>query len=90
MPGGCSFRLLASDTTIPSSQAPPVPTPPKPPTIYTTREPKLQLLLRYDGESGKCRDFLAQCEIFFRAQPSQFSTEDSRFSFILSLLNLMG
>ena len=81
-----SFRLLASQATLTSSQAPSPPTPAPSPVPLITREPKLQLPLRYEGEAGKCRDFIAQCEIFFRAQPSRFSTEDSRVSFILSLL----
>lgn len=81
-----SFRSLASQATFPSSQAPSVPTHTLTPMPMSAREPKLQHPLRYQGEPGKCRDFLAQCEIFFRAQPSRFAVEDSRVSFILSLL----
>ena len=78
-----SVRALANQAK--SSQAQSLPTPASPAPV-STREPKLQLPLRYGGEAGRCRDFLAQCEIFFRAQPSRFSTEDSRVAFILSLL----
>ena len=81
-----SFRMLASQATLTSSQALSPPTPAPSPVPLITREPKLMLPLRYEGEAGKCRNVIAQCEIFFRAQPSRFSTEDSRVSFILSLL----
>lgn len=50
------------------------------------REAKVQLPPRFNGESGKCRGFLAQCQIVYRAQPSRFQSEDSRVALILSLL----
>lgn len=56
------------------------------PDPLPVKEPKLQLPLRYAGESGKCRGFLSQCLIFFKAQPSRFASHDSRVAFILSLL----
>lgn len=56
------------------------------PVPESKREPKVQLPNRYDGQPDKCRNFLAQCEICFRAQPSRYGTEDSRICFILSLL----
>lgn len=91
-----NLEVLAKDvaTLVAQAQAPHTP-PPAVPTIpqpipnvppAATREPKLQLPNRYEGQPGKCKNFLAQCEIFFRAQPSRFQNEDSRICFILSLL----
>ena len=56
-------------------------------TIFRDYEPKLQMPNRYEGVPGKCRNFLAQCELFFRSQPSRFLVDESRISFILSLLS---
>ena len=50
------------------------------------REPKVQLPARFNGTSGRCRGFLAQCQIVFRAQPSRYQSDDSRVALILSLL----
>lgn len=50
------------------------------------REPKLQMPNCYDGKPGKCRNFLAQVDIFFKTQPSRFVLEEARIGFILSLL----
>lgn len=57
-----------------------------PPIAETTREPKLQLPNRYEGQPGKCQNFLAQCDIFFQAQPSRYGTEEAKICFIMSLL----
>ncbi|KAJ8333531.1 hypothetical protein SKAU_G00415390 [Synaphobranchus kaupii] len=78
-----SFRTLTLATTPPPvAQAPPI-NPPLPPDA---KEPKLQLPLRYGGEPGKCRGFLTQCIIFFKAQAPRFYTQEARVAFILSLL----
>ena len=80
---------LAQALPSPSHNASPQmaqPLPNNPPVVDVTREPKLQLPNRYEGQPGKCQNFLAQCEIFFQAQPSHYSNEKARICFIMSLL----
>lgn len=75
----------ANPQNPPIPQPDTLPTPPNP-SPQPNREPKLQLPNRYDGEVGKCRGFLVQCMVAFRAQPTRYMTEDARVAFILSLL----
>lgn len=76
----------AQSSSMPNAGASPahIPVPPTAPPTHS--EPRLQLPLRYSGESGKCQSFLTQCQIFFDAQPSQYQYEKSRVALILSLL----
>lgn len=80
-----SIREITVAVSNPGAPAP-LPSPPPQTTTASVREPKLQLPLRYGGEFGLCRGFLSQCLIFFKSQPSRFTTEESRVAFILSLL----
>ena len=64
-------RVLESVATLSAqvAQAPPTPplphfVPNDPPAAVANREPKLQLPCHYEGQPGKCLNFLAQCEIF--------------------------
>ena len=93
--GGCpgihdgALISLAQALPSPSHNASPQiaqPLPNNPPVVAVTREPKLQLPNRYEGQPGKCQNFLVQCEIFFQAQPSRYSNEKARICFIMSLL----
>ena len=50
-------------------------------------EPKIAAPQRYDGRSGGCKPFLAQCSQIFRLQPYSFATEAVRVAYIITLLS---
>ena len=43
--------------------------------------------MTYEGDLAKCRGFLAQCDLFFDNQPSRFPNNESKVSFVISLLS---
>lgn len=51
-------------------------------------EPRLAMPDRFDGRNpSQCRDFLAQCLVYFEGKPSSFQTDQSKISFTISLLH---
>lgn len=83
-----NFNQLMANYLPPAPQASSAVSPNIPSNVSPSviREPKLQLPLRYSGELGRCRGFLSQCLIFFKSQPTRYSSEEARVAFILSLL----
>lgn len=79
-----SFQFTQASQRVPA----PMPQLPNavPLPVSGQKEAKVQLPVRYQGQPDKCRNFLAQCEVCFRAQPSRYATEESRICLILSLL----
>ena len=73
---------------------PPAPSPQitnTPPVTTSTmtshhREPKMNNPAHFDGKRSELSDFLTQLRMIFRAQPSKFSTEDSKVMFAASFL----
>jgi len=80
-----SVQLLtppAGAAAIPSAESDP-----SPPVVgNSSNNPRLSLPEKYDGCPSKCKGFLLQCSIFINQQPQFYQTDDSRISFICSLL----
>ncbi|KAI2653818.1 Transposon Tf2-6 polyprotein [Labeo rohita] len=53
---------------------------------HTTTSPRLAFPEKFDGSAGKCKGFLMQCSLFVSQQPQLYPTDDSRISFVCSLL----
>ena len=49
-------------------------------------QPKLSLPEKFDGSPSACKGFLLQCSLYFDQQTQSYSTDESRVSFICSLL----
>lgn len=81
------FQQLKTD----SAHAPTVPNPPHavPPADHSAcfTEPRLPPPAAYSGEPQLCHFFLAKCSLFFALQPSSFPTEESKVTFVITLLS---
>ena len=51
-----------------------------------SREPCLPPPERFDGESGTCRAFLAQCSLI-ELQPSSFPSDRSKIAYLITLMS---
>ncbi|KAL0183738.1 hypothetical protein M9458_019434, partial [Cirrhinus mrigala] len=74
---------------LPTAEA--VPSPVTPPTQSTSSaapiaSPRLAYPDKFDGTSAKCKGFLLQCSLFVTQQPALYPTEESRITFVCSLL----
>lgn len=59
---------------------------PDPSLNLSNSNPRLSLPDKFDGTVTKCRGFLLQCSLFMNQQPHLYSTDDSKVSFLCSLL----
>ncbi len=70
--------------------SPPTPTPPPAAQSQSASQPmtrpRLTFPEKYDGTPNKCKGFLLQCTIFMDQQPLLYPTDNSRVSFVCSLL----
>ncbi len=70
--------------------SPPTPTPPPAAQSQSASQPmtspRLSFPEKYDGTPNKCKGFLLQCTIFMDQQPLLYPTDNSRVSFVCSLL----
>ncbi|KAL0188100.1 hypothetical protein M9458_015199, partial [Cirrhinus mrigala] len=64
------------------------PDPPQPSvtTSHATTSPRLAFPEKFNGSPEKCKGFLMQCSLFVSQQPQLYPTDDSRISFVCSLL----
>ncbi|KAL0175542.1 hypothetical protein M9458_027872, partial [Cirrhinus mrigala] len=51
-----------------------------------TASPRLAFPEKFDGTPSKCKGFLLQCTLFVNQQPNLYPTDESKISFICSLL----
>uniref|UniRef100_A0A3B3HH37 CCHC-type domain-containing protein n=1 Tax=Oryzias latipes TaxID=8090 RepID=A0A3B3HH37_ORYLA len=74
-------QVQQSSPPIPSSAVPvaPIQTPPAPAVQLARPE-------RFSGDSGDCRAFITQCELYFELNAAAFPTERSKVAFIISHL----
>ncbi len=80
-----ALRDLRQQT--PATQTPPSSSPPQAPTPSTsTISPRLAFPDKFDGSPTKCKGFLLQCSMFVNQQPMLYPTDDSRITFVCSLL----
>ena len=56
------------------------------PVFSSSKEPKVNDPDTYDGRSDKLNQFITQCDLVFRVQPSRFATETVKVHFIISYL----
>ena len=86
--GGRMESVAAQLSTVPPTTLPPPPaaTPPATPAPQP-REPHIPIPARYAGDLGSCSQFLHQCSLVFRQQPTTYSSDQSRVAFVMSLLS---
>ena len=73
----------------PGSGGAPDPSPPQvttPPVPASTSEPHVPHPAKYSGNPDTCREFLTQCRLTFKAQPSRYHGEAAKMAFIVNLL----
>lgn len=79
--------LQALRVTMPEPNIPPtMPSQTIPSPILSSASPHLAFPGKFDGSPEKCKGFLLQCSMFVNQQPQLYPTEDSRVSFVCSLL----
>ncbi len=81
-------RALQSLQLTPPPPHPPAPEP-QPTSLnmnLPTANPRLSFPEKFDGSPDKCKGFLLQCSLFMDQQPLLYTTDNSRVSFICSLL----
>lgn len=79
--------LQALRLTTPSAYPPvPEPQPISANLNISTANPRLSFPEKFDGFPDKCKGFLLRCSLFMNQQPLLYTTDNSRVSFICSLL----
>ena len=53
---------------------------------FSSKEPKVNDPDTYSGQSGNLNQFITQCDLVFRVQPSRFATETVKVHYIISYL----
>lgn len=82
-----SVQALSSPSTAENQAlSPAAPAPVTPAVSNNTNQPKLSLPEKFDGSPSACKGFLLQCSMYFNQQTQSYSTDESRVSFICSLL----
>uniref|UniRef100_A0A6Q2Y968 Gypsy retrotransposon integrase-like protein 1 n=1 Tax=Esox lucius TaxID=8010 RepID=A0A6Q2Y968_ESOLU len=65
----------------------PGPTPPPSGMVAVSASvPNISLPSKYDGSPGKCKGFLMQCSKYIAYHPGQFSRDQNKVDFVISLL----